>query len=393
MMVAALATVVIERSASTQAIGAAEQLVETLVRENLSEHVLGRAEHAPDGYALWHWMRRANERLTEQSVTSAGAAVSADLRLLRFDGVTESRAADEPWRTTGTVSWEEGGQSHALEWGLRLEHQWAVLAAVFAGVWLASLLAGVGALQILPTPLAPYRQAWLHRLRASGLSTRDAYRLARDAVPDSDLSEEADDFVAEVAEGGDAQRWQNAFAVAAEAQSRELSAIDWQWLQWGMIHFPDDPDYALQLASTSECVELHLEKRALLIRGVPLTLKPVPLCWYALYAHYRLIGEGWIENPRSDRHAATELRDAYLTLAELIQVDARSERAVREGITERDLTRARTRLKDELEAALGDANLAQHYLFEESPTPKGDRRRFRLKLPPVALDISDNPLI
>ena len=99
--------------------------------------------------------------------------------------------------------------------------------------------------------------------------------------------------------------------------------------------------------------------------------------YYAWYAMHRVSGDGWITNPASNRPDTVLARE----LVELMSRYDGHAKAIndleRTGLKARTLDQNRSKIKDEIVAALGE-KLARAYLFEASKHPDGIHMRYRL---------------
>ncbi len=122
------------------------------------------------------------------------------------------------------------------------------------------------------------------------------------------------------------------------------------------------------------------------IRGLNVPISGTPLFYYAWYAMSRLSGDGWITNPASNRPDPVLGRQ----LVDLMSRFDGHAKAIndleRTGLKARTLDQNRSKIKDDMVAALGE-KLARAYLFEASKHPDGIHMRYRLHVDPRHIHI------
>jgi hypothetical protein len=147
----------------------------------------------------------------------------------------------------------------------------------------------------------------------------------------------------------------------------------------GLRGDPDRVAGALELASATDSVEINLHEMKLNIRGLHVPISGTPLFYYAWYAMSRVRGDGWITNPASNRPDLV-LGQELVDLMSRFDGHARAINDLeRGGLKAKTLDQNRSKIKDEIVAALGE-ELARTYLFEASKHPDGIHMRYRLQV-------------
>lgn len=262
--------------------------------------------------------------------------------------------------------------------------------------WLAALLVAslLGALflaiaRVLPPPLSRRHRRWINRLLGEGYSGQRAFELVSGFDAAQLRLNRAQRRCLALLHEPEAGNFEGAMAVASDARVAALSPADVDWLVLGLARAPQDLDAALQLATArGPEVVVDLPRATLAIRGLPLEVGATPFFYYAWYALARLEGEGWVANPAANRPH----REAGQALAQLMSRYGGHGRAINDleenGLRARTLDQNRSKLKDDLVAALGE-ELAAPYLFESSRDGEGGQTRYRLRVAAAQLRVLD----
>jgi len=296
------------------------------------------------------------------------------VQLRSIDGVALAAAQDGP-APPGRIRFElprnQLQREVELALGCSLNGTAALLVAALLGVQF--LVIG----WLLPPPLSRRHRRWINRLLGEGYSGQRAFELVSGLDAAQLRLNSAQRRCLELLHEPDAGNFASAMAVAGDARVAALAPGDIDWLVLGLARAPGDLDAALGLAAVrGPEVVLDLPRATLAIRGLPLAVGATPFFYYAWYALARLEGDGWLANPAANRPD----RAAGQALAQLMSRYGGHGRAINDleenGLRARTLDQNRSKLKDDLVAALGE-ELAAPYLFESSR--EGGQTRYRLR--------------
>lgn len=277
------------------------------------------------------------------------------------------------------IDWQlNNGARESLQLNVACHMDWPrLLASQFA-----LALAGLLLIGVLPVPLTERRRYWMKRFIAAGEEPARARKLSRNADACSDMQREILSLLLEQpgVQVEEAIQWAER-PEAAHLQPRQLS-----WFALALKHCQGDTHQALTVAGSEPTLRFMPEKTAVCCHGVTVSLPSTPFFYYYWYATLRVeAGEdGWFSNPaanRPDKQAAGGL----VALMERHGGHARAIKELREkGLRAKILDQNRSKLKDELEAVLGET-LAADFLFEQQRDSRTARYLYRLQLPPDAI--------
>lgn len=252
--------------------------------------------------------------------------------------------------------------------------------------WLGSLLPPIllGLLfltihRLVPPPLSAEHRRWINYLLTHGYSGQAAYELVQHHSPqDIRLSAEQRDVLEQIHDPT-SQNFAHALAVASDPRIASLDAESREWLLLGLSSADHlDLEGALALACCSNKVEIDLTRGRLLIHGREIATAKTPLFYYAWYALQRSSGSGWFTNPASNRPDTQSGEQ----LAQLMWRHGGHAKAISDleqvGLKAKTLDQNRSKMKDELVAALG-SHLAERYLFDSQRHTDGVRMAYRLR--------------
>lgn len=167
---------------------------------------------------------------------------------------------------------------------------------------------------------------------------------------------------------------------------RQLNSRDLHWLLTALRWNNADFEQALQLASTPDRLVIDLPEVKISIRGVDIPMAKTPLLYFAWYAMARTQGDGWITNPASNK-PNKDLGTALASFMWRYKGHAKAIGDLEEmGLKAKTLDQNRSKIKDDICAALGET-LANDYLFEVDKSGPAGRSRYRLLLTPEAISI------
>ncbi|MEZ5504137.1 MAG: hypothetical protein R3E50_16315 [Halioglobus sp.] len=359
-----------------------QKMLDNAIREHLRAHLLLTLDESQFGNAS----SRENDQKALQRI---GGAINAALQNLV---VTHWFAAQKECAVRllriDDVAIDNGPFGHTVSLKLprnQMQREIVVGVSCAPGWWLAlgsACLLGLLFLAInfyLPSPLSRAQRHWFNYLLECGYSESEASSAVsgsgasgRDLLPiQTDCLERLHDT--------QLRNFSWALKVASDAR---VAALDENALDWFLLGLGADAasmSSALELAASEDLVVIDLKAMKLHIHGLRVPMSRTPLFYYAWYAMRRVDGDGWITNPASNRP------DAVLG-QQLVQLMSRFEghaKAIndlqRAGLKARTLDQNRSKIKDDIVAALGES-LAQAYLFEASKHPDGLHMRYRLQV-------------
>ena len=266
--------------------------------------------------------------------------------------------------------------------GLTCEKRWQPLL-------LLSILLGVLfglARWVLPLPLSAAQRLWVDELITSGYARDHAFDLLTSVdVSQLHLSVQQRQCF-ELLHQPEMKNFDQAIRTASDDRLRDLEAEALEWFLWSLKQKPQDIEEALVLSKKSASVVIDLVKMQLTIHGIGVPLAKTPLFYYAWYAGKKVIDDGWMTNPQSNRPD----RDQGLELSELMFNHGGHAKAISDleevGLKAKTLDQNRSKLKEEITTVFGDS-LAEPFLFEHEKDPETGRMRYRLKLQPEQIEL------
>jgi hypothetical protein len=232
---------------------------------------------------------------------------------------------------------------------------------------------------IFPPPLSKAHRQWINYLLERGYSGVEAFDLVHRYNSASLTMNTTQLACLEHLHDRQQRNFGTALKVVTDTRVAGLVEAEVDWFLLGLRGDPDRVSCALELASAVESVEIDLHERKLSVRGLHIPIGGTPLFYYAWYAMHRMSGDGWVTNPASNRP------DRVLA-GELVELMSRFDghaKAIndleRTGLKARTLDQNRSKIKDDIVAALGE-KLATAYLFEASRHPDGIHMRYRLQV-------------
>ncbi|HEB26174.1 MAG TPA: hypothetical protein ENI05_00150 [Porticoccus sp.] len=143
---------------------------------------------------------------------------------------------------------------------------------------------------------------------------------------------------------------------------------------------------AWRLAEAADKIIIDLINSRLTIHDIEVPVGKTALFYYAWYASKKRQGDGWMVNPQSNKPD----REQGQELAKLMWSHKGHAKAISDleevGLKAKTLDQNRSKIKEELVAAIGET-LASHYLFETEKDSQAGRMRYRLKLSADQIDI------
>lgn len=366
-----------------------QHLVKT-IEEQVGHHLLLSFDEA-------HFSRGARQTNDLRSITYVGQQIntvlsgalesewysthkSCQVSLLSVDGVPidgeYSGATNiKSERALFQVAFPRNKVERLATLGLDCSAQWTPFLIVGAVLALLSWFL----LRALPAPFSPKTRQWLEYWKQHGYEDAKLFKLinllGENRLALSQQQQICFDHLHDFSLG-------NINCVMQLATDLRLNSLDNRQIDWllqALKTKPDDMDAALAMALQTDQMCIDLTSRSLRIHGLDIPLAKTPLLYYTWYAQKRLSGDGWILNPQSNRPDGEESK----ALAELMWQYGGHAKAINDleqvGLKARTLDQNRSKLKEELTAALGE-ELALPYLFETEKDPLSGRMRYRLKL-------------
>jgi hypothetical protein len=366
---------------------ASQSVVEKAVAQSMRQHLLLTLDEAlfgttPNRGNDEEGLQRVGQQLNADLTKFVGARWysplrNCDVQLERVDNVDiddQTRSA-QAWERTLRFQLLRNQLERDVEIGLSCARNGWVAAGISG--FLGLLFVAIG--YAFPPPLSRTHRQWINYLLERGYTGAQAFDLVREYAAPELILNASQQAALEQLHDSENCNFAQALEVAIDPRVAALDQAAVDWLVLGLRREPGNLDGALALARADDTVVIDLPAMSLAIRGLLVPTSGTPLFYYAWYAKSRLAGEGWITNPASNRpdRAAGE---------ELIQLMNRFDghaRAIndleRAGLKARTLDQNRSKIKDEIVAALGE-QLADTYLFEASKHPDGVHTRYRLRM-------------
>jgi hypothetical protein len=356
--------------------------IENAVQDRLKEHLLLTLDESNFGNA----QNRANDqkglqRIGQQINVAMQNLVATrwysvykqcKVQLQRIDDVT---IEDESLRWSSNFDLLRNQIERKVEVGLSCSTNWWVVICI-SGV-LGLLFAAI--YRLLPPPLSKTHRQWINYLLERGYSGAQAFAIIRGYTTATLSMSPAQLACLEQLHDGEQGNFHRVLEVVTDARVARLDNDAVEWLLLGLRTDTGDLARALELAGAADSVVIDLNEMTLSIRGLNVPISRTPLFYYAWYAMHRIEGDGWMTNPASNRPDMASGRD----LIELMSRFDGHAKAIndleRTGLKARTLDQNRSKIKDELVAALGE-KLAGNYLFEASKHPDGIHMRYRLRV-------------
>jgi hypothetical protein len=298
----------------------------------------------------------------------------AEITILDIDGIYIGSSTN----ATLTLPLPRNGQVRIVSVAYRLNVHWPIFALLALGT--AALLGVM--LRLLPRPLTKSQALWHRQLAASGYDPDTAYAAvsvhSEEELALTPLRRRIFDLVHRPQE----RNFTLAMQAANDPRVAAFSELDVEWFGAGLA---TDIDTAWAYATRAEAIVVDLVAAKLSVRGCNVSVTKTPLFYYAWYALKRTQGDGWMLNPPSNRPDVMQGRE----LAKLMWQHKGHAKAIDEleehGLRAKTLDQNRSKIKEELLAALGPP-LAEQYLFDTEKDVQG-RLRHRLKPQPSQLQV------
>lgn len=149
-------------------------------------------------------------------------------------------------------------------------------------------------------------------------------------------------------------------------------------------------EYALELARSEDKIEYTANSRELRLRGLSLRMPKAPLLYYIWYLEYRLQGDGWVSNPRTNKRDE-KYGETLENLADKIfknKIDDRILASIQNGVTAKTLNDMRSKIKKEITNIIPE-DLAKIYLVDDSRPSRSNPggKDFRVGINPKNIHI------
>lgn len=242
--------------------------------------------------------------------------------------------------------------------------------------------------RLVPPPLSSIHRSWIRYLRERGYSGEGAFDLISGYDGDCLSLNPVQRQCLERLHEPEQQNFATALAIASDRRVADLAPERLEWLVLGLGRGGEASlPAALALAQAGDTVNIDLARMELSIHGLRIPVSKTPLFYYAWYAQQRLTSDGWVSNPASNRPD----RDAGRALATLMLEYGGHAKAINDleehGLKARTLDQNRSKIREEIQAVLGD-ELARPYLFESDRRGEVGRARYRLSCMPQKIQIT-----
>lgn len=363
-------------------VAASQAVLEEAVHEKVRQHLLLTLDEAHFGNAQDGGNdQEALQRIGQQMNTALQDLVvnhwyasqkECVVRLRRIDDVTIN---DENMQHDIIVSLPRNQIEREIVVGLTCSTSWQGAGAI--SVLLGFLFLVISLL--VPPPLSKAHRQWINYLLERGYSGMEAFAMVHRYAASSLVMNATQSVCLEQMHDSEQRNFGSVLKVVTDDRVAALGEVEVDWFLLGLRGDPDRVSGALELASATDSVEIDLHEMKLSIRGLPVPIGGTPLFYYAWYAMRRQDGDGWITNPASNRPDTVLARE----LVELMSRCNGHGKAIndleRTGLKARTLDQNRSKIKDDIVAALGE-KLATAYLFEASRHPDGIHMRYRLQV-------------
>ncbi len=354
------------------------------LQQSLDASYFGDSEHSiSDVNGIRRVAGRINQAL--QSVVATRWYAPQQACRARIERIGDVSLGQQPGRLF-PFEVDIGGSPRPVSLALSCSPRW--WPAVAASGLLALLFALI--YRCVPAPLTASHRDWINRLVAQGYSGDSAFAAVSGYGPQQlALNPVQQRCLEQLCQQQDVD-YLEAFRLALDPR---VAALDGTRLDWFLLGISRDgvaaADRALALARAGDSVEIDLAQMQLAIRGLPVPLTKTLLLYYAWYARKRLEGDGWVSNPASNRPD----REAGAELAAMMLHYGGHGRAINDleehGLKARTLDQNRSKLREEIQAVLGEA-LSAHYLFESERQEEPGRARYRLRCPPAQIALREH---
>ncbi|MCV6626374.1 MAG: hypothetical protein OIF38_09765 [Cellvibrionaceae bacterium] len=293
-------------------------------------------------------------------------------RLLSLDGQAQH------WRQLA-LSWRLAGQPRQAVFGLNCQPDYL---ALLGRPGLLSILAGL-LLMALPRPLSSAQRRLLGQLLGPRPRLLNSIKAVATLGALSPVQRQL--LGALLAEPGSSPK--QCLALVAKPQLAALAPQQIPWFVLGWRHSGGDWQRALAVALAEPGLRFAATEALLWVHGIPLAMAKTPFIYYRWYAQQRSSeGGGWVINPASNQADINRAAE----LVALMHDYGGHKRALgdlqQRGLRAKTLDQNRNKIKDELQALLGE-ELAAPYLFSHDRDQKSGRGRYRLSLSPALIEI------
>jgi hypothetical protein len=361
---------------------ASQSVLQDAVQEQVRRHLLLTLDEAHFGNAQdGENDKAALQRIGQQMNTQLQDMVvhrwyspqkQCVVSLQRFDDVAIN---DQPMQKNITFTLPRNQMEREIVVGLSCSPNWQGAAAISALLGFFFLVISL----LVPPPLSKVHRQWINYVLERGYSGMEAFAMVH-RYEAASLTMNTTQLVCLEQMHDSARR--NFAAVLKVVTDDRVATLGETGIDWFLLGLRGDPDRvtdALALAAAMDYVEINLQEMTLSVRGLPVPIGGTPLFYYAWYAMRRQDGDGWITNPASNRPDLVLARE----LVELMSRYNGHGKAIndleRTGLKARTLDQNRSKIKDDIVAALGE-KLATAYLFEASRHPDGIHMRYRLQV-------------
>lgn len=347
-------------------------LTERIIRSGVNSHDLHKVNQ--------YLQTRINEdlaRLTPNSPLSPIGQCQAALIQLRG---TPFPLSFSPQRHL-QLNWSLPERDESLTLGLRCHPQWWQLSLPALILLGAALLASV-----VQPPLSPLQQRCLSRMKSQGTGHTQALAAVK-LVPGLNPCQRK---ALAVLLNHDTVQLQQALTILASGGLADDQSL--AWLPVALAQHPDNLGAALTLCNAPAQLSFQPDTNTIVVHGVAIRLPATPFMYYLWYARLRKLADadgGWFVNPPSNRPDRRHDQE----LIELMLDHGGHHKAINDlsekGLRAKTLDQNRSKVKDELVQALGEA-LAQPFLFEAERDLQTGRSKYRLALAPAQITLPAN---
>ena len=256
----------------------------------------------------------------------------------------------------------------------------------WGGLIVASLVAGLlGAIMFyrLPVPVGSQRRRWIEQLKLWGYSDEAAIHATVLLDQGQGIKDEQLALLKPYHDSA-AGNFSELLTLVTE---HSITTLDVEQLAWFFKAYEaHSADESMAIAVSTQGLVIDLARGTARVHGFELPIPKTPLFYYAWYALQRMCGDGWYVNPQSNHPNGPD----GLKLAELMVDHDGHARPIKDlennGLRSKILDQNRSKIKDELQRALGE-QLAEPFLFEAHKDDLNGRHSYRISLDPEGIKI------
>lgn len=259
--------------------------------------------------------------------------------------------------------------------GFSCSPNWIIAAGVSGIIGLFFVLLSFA----LSPPLSKVHLQWVRYLLERGYGETEAFEIVRRYDASRLTLNPSQLFCLEHLHDSDVRNFASVLELVTDDRVATLNEDEIEWFNLGLGGNTVNLDEAWALVCAEDTVEIDLQEMTLTIHGLRVAISRTPLFYLAWYAMNRVGGDGWITNPASNRPDVTVGQELARLMSEFDGHAKAINDLEQSGLKARTLDQNRSKIKDDIVAALGE-KLAATYLFESGKHQDGVRMKYRLQI-------------